>query len=143
MRISDWSSDVCSSDLLAEDPPRPRTVNRGITVSLHPARDAADDLFLLAIDRAVAAHGNRQQQIAVLGHDIAQPLDHLFGGHVAFLLETRAIVMPVADAGARLPRLGPQAIGKAAFDILHPRARSDRRHVGKACVSPGSYRWWA
>src|SRR3546814_5691135 len=60
---------------LAEDPPRPRTVNRGITVSLHPARDAADDLFLLALDRAVAAHGNRQPQIAVLGHDIAPPLD--------------------------------------------------------------------
>src|SRR3546814_6893553 len=90
MRSSDWSSDVCF---------------------VRSARDAADDLFLLAIDRAVAAHGNRQQQIAVLGHDIAQPLDHLFGGHVAFLLETRAIVMPVADAGARLPRLGRQAIG--------------------------------
>ena len=85
----------------------------------HPLGHGVQYLLLLRIDRPVAGLRNGQEEIAVLGHDISEALDNLFGRLVAFVVQPRDIVEPVADAGVGLPRLVPQMIGKSALDILH------------------------
>ena len=55
---------------LAINVPGPRTMNR-LAVHVHPGGNARDDLLLLAVDRPVAAHRNREEQVAVLRYDVA------------------------------------------------------------------------
>src|SRR3546814_7132656 len=64
MRISDWSSDVCSSDLL-EDPPARRLGDQGVAVRqalLRPAR--------LAFEVLLEAAGVAPDDAAVVGVDL-------------------------------------------------------------------------
>src|SRR3546814_542051 len=48
MRISDWSSDVCSSDLLLRD--------EGADVRVHPARDGQEDATVARDGGMIAQH---------------------------------------------------------------------------------------
>src|SRR3546814_16081736 len=45
MRISDWSSDVCSSDLMATDDPRRRAFEADLDKALDRASDTLKPLF--------------------------------------------------------------------------------------------------
>src|SRR3546814_2092414 len=63
MRISDWSSDVCSSDLLAERPAL--SINRGFSapVIVESSRSAADLALLSAHDDDSFARYEAMQQL--------------------------------------------------------------------------------
>src|SRR3546814_13481670 len=54
MRISDWSSDVCSSDLAVSDPARPR---EDVRLVPRPAPDSGTDRgdIVLIVDESIAA----------------------------------------------------------------------------------------
>src|SRR3546814_2759863 len=91
MRISDWSSDVCSSDLVIDMHLMPRGAQIfGRGQARGPRADDADRL---------AGRGARVQRFD--------------------------------------PALGPSGVG----DIFLDAARSERRRVGKECVSTCRSRW--
>src|SRR3546814_3818001 len=72
MRISDWSSDVCSSDLVAMTA---RTLFDKIWDS-HVVADLGDDTALLHIDRHIMQDlggGAGLRRIAELGHTVRNP----------------------------------------------------------------------
>src|SRR3569833_2041841 len=107
--------------------PGPRA-KAGRTAFSHPAGDLLDDLLFLFVDSPVATDGYAEQQVAVLGHHIAQCVDDGCRCLVAASLVERAIVVPVADAGVGLPRVDLDTGLSAALNILD-QAHSDRgRH---------------
>src|SRR3546814_20186376 len=67
MRISDWSSDVCSSDLLAGN----AAVAEGNRVVLVAADDEAPASILLVVDEAIGIAQGRQ-----VGRDAGDRLGH-------------------------------------------------------------------
>src|SRR3546814_12676883 len=105
MRISDWSSDVCSSDLI---------------VDRDEHRDAAADLLLHIVDRAAQPLG-------------VEPLDALREQlRAADLLDRRAATRRAAAHREPLLRLGDLALGLP--ECLGHR-RDPRRHpIGTASV---------
>src|SRR3546814_13604039 len=115
MRISDWSSDVCSSDLVAS------------IVSAHPLVRAA----LLQRRRRFA----RQPGGAVLdGRDI--------GTVIAPEAEVKLFVKATPTIRARRRHAELQAHGGTQrFDRVLADIRSEERRVGKECVSTCSSRW--
>src|SRR3546814_11447093 len=70
MRISDWSSDVCSSDLHADD-------ERGYGSGLHRDGEALDDVGAVARGRGLgdALYRPVLRARVVLGHPDQQPCD--------------------------------------------------------------------
>src|SRR3546814_15864713 len=120
MRISDWSSDVCSSDLLS-----------AAQAAAVAASDATVD-ELLAADKVVIATG-------LINFGIASTLKTWID-HVARAGRTFRY-------GADGPQ--GLATGKQVYVVLAsggvysagPAARSEERRVGKECVSTCSYRW--
>src|SRR5205085_5436799 len=72
----------------------------------------------LAVDGAVAADGDGEEEVAVFGDDVGEALHDLLGGLVIAAFVGSAVVMPAADAGAGLPGHGADALDEAAFDIL-------------------------
>src|SRR3546814_20201285 len=69
MRISDWSSDVCSSDLMARQEARQRAANlRPSWACLHPDRmrnadhgGCADRAEIAAVERRRIGHAHKEQ----------------------------------------------------------------------------------
>src|SRR3546814_16963585 len=139
MRISDWSSDVCSSDLLARETPafelwargafeqRGGVLDRPLAGALHVGK-------LLPADRhrdgRVFARARR------IGHDrgaaalVAEVID-----------EDLALALRLAHPRDIAVGLGEaQRLGEAFRALL---VRSEERRVGKESVSTGRYRWWA
>src|SRR3546814_14489283 len=88
MRISDWSSDVCSSDLVARVQPEGEPRVRAVTLGLHLDRDEGG-----VVDRDSQLLGGRHQHIAAVG---LAPQDggeqpHQFGaGYRTALMEPRS-----------------------------------------------------
>src|SRR3546814_19667239 len=118
MRISDWSSDVCSSDLIALEEPVHQSLRAGGEAELPVARrllDVLAPLTKLVVGQGVqiSALGQVLQGLLVGGHDIAR----LHPGH------------EVLRIGAVLAELNE------AVD------RSEERRVGKECVSTCRSRW--
>src|SRR3546814_18014275 len=115
MRISDWSSDVCSSDLCIAE-----RVSRTLAGDVFPtdarrAEALVDLIFQPPADRADEAF---RRWRGVGGADLQDTGD-----------ERRVPGSPVAhDAASARP-------GHA-----HP-PRSEERRVGKECDSTGRYRW--
>src|SRR3546814_12383686 len=113
MRISDWSSDVCSSDLLQHAPDDVIMLGRPEMPFLEaPAvDDVADQIERLAIDMVEEV----DQQIGVASAraemDVADP--------------NRAIAAPLADEALRHMRVGGAGIGQARRD-----RRGGRQGVG-------------
>src|SRR5208283_4409389 len=81
------------------------------------------------VNGAVAADGDIEHEVAVLAHYIRQHSDDLLDCLVSVLLRYGAAVMPVTDAGVGLPRLGADAVGDAALDILDKRTDVRRLDV--------------
>src|SRR3546814_12466661 len=117
MRISDWSSDVCSSDLVAEE----------IAEILRPV---AKPLEITAFPRpqvilVIGVNGSgKTTTIAKLAH---------------LLQEDDYGVMLAAGDTFRAAAIGQLATW--AQRIGAPIIRSEERSVGKECVSPCRYRW--
>src|SRR3546814_2042857 len=93
MRISDWSSDVCSSDLLLVGP---QTAELQLEVD-QPQADAEEE----AGEEIVGAQGVLQHLVDILGVGPAEGSDVLLGDHrVAELV----VLVVVLDDGARQRR---------------------------------------
>src|SRR3546814_17158277 len=123
MRISDWSSDVCSSDL------RLRTAN--------PA------FLLRAFDESDQAHYAGRDVAAMLRLDDAGTLTFAREGDRA--TPVRMLQIPLAPADGHGPLLlamldeemGPADRGTAQTYVERP----EERRVGKECVSTCRSRW--
>src|SRR3546814_14757922 len=143
MRISDWSSDVCSSDLLPG--------HRAGVVARAVYEDEALGGHRLGI--LIDAH---EVGGAALGGSAQRLLQD--GGEAAGLVAGRGIVvhlaavapdvvLPPADALDQLLADGARggAPGQQMLGPVDPRRsaqdRSEERRVGKECVSTGSTRW--
>src|SRR3546814_14517069 len=113
MRISDWSSDVCSSDLVTGEGHR---VDR-----LH-----ADDV-VAGVDVMDLAGDARGQ----VGHQVQPGAADILEGDVA--AQRRVVLVPLQDVAEVADAGGGQR--------LH-RPRSEERRVGKVCVSTFMSRWW-
>src|SRR3546814_15859078 len=118
MRISDWSSDVCSSDLDGEGPCLEISGGRHPVVEDALRRDGqpfvANDCRLGASDRLWLVTGPNM------------------GGKSTFLRQN-AIIVILAQAGAYVPAQS------ATLTLVD---RSEERRVGKECVST-CRSWWS
>src|SRR3546814_4562656 len=107
MRISDWSSDVCSSDLVVE-------LTAGVQLG-HDDLRRRDALFLVDVDRdAAAVVGHRYRAVLVDGHgDVVgvagQGLVDRVVDHLEHHVVQAGTVVDVADVHARTLADGFQA----------------------------------
>src|SRR3546814_18852875 len=119
MRISDWSSDVCSSDL--------------------PARDSTDNVGAIEDHVALAAPA------PVLEAGIGDPADGFDGCDHDGILdagETAKFTFSLFNNGAYVPGEKVDAtLDGDVHALMHDRHRSEERRVGKECVSPCRSRW--
>src|SRR3546814_17103502 len=111
MRISDWSSDVCSSDLLVT--PGQRSAH-GDAVARHDAH--ASDLYFLHADTK--------------GRDSSVSPEKFFSrqrNHVGMLAKVSLMILPFGKMTEVQPDIGGDGIET-------PCVRSEERRVGKECV---------
>src|SRR3546814_15035940 len=130
MRISDWSSDVCSSDLVV--------IDCRLDFEARDILATADDDVLLAIDDKQIAVLVEQADVA--GQEIAV---------VGYRAPCRGGIVPIAfeiahrsdrDLAAHaLRHRPPGAVENREIDQWG--GRSEERRVGKECVSTCRYRW--
>src|SRR3546814_5384854 len=119
MRISDWSSDVCSSDLIA--------------VRVRPFVPDANAVLLQIPDVRVALQEPQQfvddrLDVQLLGREQRETLGQV---------EAHLVAEHAVGAGP-----GPVLLENAGLaDMPHPVERSEARRVGKECVSPCRSRW--
>src|SRR3546814_20887307 len=120
MRISDWSSDVCSSDLFDE---RQQIALHALAgnVAADPLRARGDLVDLVEEDDAVLLHG----------------LDRL-GGQLLLVEQLVALLGHQPAIGIRHRRA---ALPGASADGLAQHVRSEERSVGQECVSQCRSRW--
>src|SRR3546814_12994105 len=125
MRISDWSSDVCSSDLL--DPKRtnaPAAIKGALTTPESPARIAK----------------------------IVVPMAFLEVPPKTVRIECRTMAAPTDRLERIMPsgcledmRCAPKAVTGVAHRVASlltaKGSRSEERRVGEGCVSTCRYRW--
>src|SRR3546814_16773038 len=133
MRISDWSSDVCSSDL-------------------------ADARLRIKSGDACAAGANALGQSALgikLELELTREIEvceqlvltDIGGDHLADLAVVEERPKP-ESVGAAIVRDDRQifcALAAQSLDQMHGvyrQTRSEERRVGKECVSTCRYRWW-
>src|SRR3546814_15719540 len=113
MRISDWSSDVCSSDL--------KILPADLSVS-NAARQ-------LGVGRP--ALSNLLNGKAKLSRDMALKLERTFGADANMLIRRQAELEEQAEKAATEVRAArPEG------------ARAEERRVGKGCVSTGKIGGW-
>src|SRR3546814_15317288 len=130
MRISDWSSDVCSSDLLAHAGRRASSAapwNGGQLITIE------DGGWQPLAPSAIAQRPEEALPLPLASDELAR------------------IKADFVQAAKRAVRLGFDAIelhaahGYLLHQFLSPlsnqRDRSEERRVGKECVSPCRYRW--
>src|SRR3546814_11115075 len=132
MRISDWSSDVCSSDLLAAALAR---ALGAIPVSVSIARSAeADGVPLIEAG---------YPRVSIPWHDSRVREELVF----AVIREESGFVQ---DAVSPAAAVGLMQVTRAAADhsgqraraqVEFPKVRSEERRVGKECVSTCRSRW--
>src|SRR3546814_14521554 len=113
MRISDWSSDVCSSDLI--------DVDDRVEVLRHLIEQLGVGLGQLVFDGVVV---DRPHLLHVAG----TVLHHALGGRVE----------PALDGRLDVP--GGELLAAAEGHVI-AQVRSEERRVGKECVSTCRYRW--
>src|SRR3546814_13112218 len=116
MRISDWSSDVCSSDLVKQDNYRDVVVST--TVTVHP--------------------GSRTLNFPALsektyGDDDFPPGATASTNEVVSYSSDNPAVASIVDGEIRIAGAGTATIPATV--------RSEERRVGKACVSTCRSRW--
>src|SRR3546814_19299060 len=136
MRISDWSSDVCSSDL-----EEGQVLVRDV-VAQHPlAQLVAGSLDEVAADQVAGTPGTRVQHhpdgLALVQADLDE---------VVAAAERAQLLVHLVDPDLRVPGLAalqplPQAgVGQGRLDAVGHLARSEGRGGGKECV--GTWSTW-
>src|SRR3546814_14617768 len=115
MRISDWSSDVCSSDLLGRLPHRGRWSMNAADQAAIAAAMVATDCTHLATRNVQRLSGGEQGRVL---------LARVLAGEPQWLLADEPLASP--DPGHQL-------------DVLD---RSEERRVGKGCVRT-CRSWWS
>src|SRR3546814_13935828 len=119
MRISDWSSDVCSSDLIGEDPDQlqrtygPIALISSTSLTVYPDRP------------------NRPRDSGQYGLRLNYFAD-LFGG--------TQLSVYYLNYHSRYPYASVRATDASCTRGVGP-DRSEERRVGKECVSTGRCRW--
>src|SRR3546814_13472797 len=129
MRISDWSSDVCSSDLSAD--------YAALAAHLNPD-DPGDgarqiDATIIAYQRARCRPGNHGQLVRHLGMLLMLIAETIAVFHGMLWLEPTALA-PYLGFILEVPLWTAAPVAAIAI-------RSDERRVGKECVSPFRPRW--
>src|SRR3546814_79974 len=160
MRISDWSSDVCSSDLFEQIARMVTRTEIAILVAAHRLRTTGEVILprwhvviAVAVDithRAVDLGRELPEQRHVLLRAVADVVvleittrQRDVGSqrmHRAARREERAVARVVADAGARLPG---EELGAVVDDETQAciRTSSEERRGGKECVRTCRSRW--
>src|SRR3546814_567476 len=140
MRISDWSSDVCSSDLSAL-----RVFVMGERAAAHEPPTADDLEMMRSLTREAIEAG-------ALGVSTSRNLMHRTkAGELAPSLyseedELKALAQGLRDAGNGVYQIIPRIMGSASEEFalmrrLAEESRSEERRVGKECVSTCRSRW--
>src|SRR3546814_7397689 len=133
MRIRDWSSDVCSSDLGSDEPERRanggRHADRPAAFHVrHPRRLAAD---------AAAKCQTQPSTRSTLKEKTMKPLTLAAMLGLAALLAACGQKAETDDAAANTTA---EATGKMDA-MARNMSRSEERRVGKECIRPSSSRW--
>src|SRR3546814_21178620 len=129
MRISDWSSDVCSSDLLAED-------EDGGDPIVEEVRSILDGHIVLSRKLAAAYHYPAIDVLTSLSRvmpRVTEPAHQRAAGQLRKYLAKYQDIELLLQLGEYKRGTDPDA------DIAIE--RSEERRVGKACVSPFRSRW--
>src|SRR3546814_842321 len=168
MRISDWSSDVCSSDLWEDMPQLTIAATEGLNVGGGIALTLACDWRVMAesaylyvpevqigiplgwqtIPRLVNLVGPaRAKQIVLLGEKMSAAKAQEWG-IVDFVVPdgaARKHALELAERISGMPdaavRMSKQSINAYANALNHVSSRSEERRVGKECVSTCRSRW--
>src|SRR3546814_16718472 len=122
MRISDWSSDVCSSDLVARHPERRRLV--GIDIGIAPDHVRCKAARCLIVGQIVRQHADGREAVGELeaDHRIAQlPLAELLD-----------IVLRTVRAASGATEAGHASDEDEALQL---KQRTEERRVGKEWVN--------
>src|SRR3546814_18568376 len=134
MRISDWSSDVCSSDL--HSPPESGVIARSASGAL----ETVPWVRVVNLSRALEEIAEAQYwRIGLMGDTETTLGSTLDGSKVALVLGSegdgmRHNVMEHCDVLAKLP-ISPR------MESLNISNRSEERRVGKECVRTCRSRW--
>src|SRR3546814_15530199 len=122
LRISDWSSDVCSSDLLPDRPVELIAKREfGVAESVLAQRDLADDAFVALLDDLDPVVAIEIGQAHFGFEPVADPVTQRCGADERVAIGIGRLDQPDLDAGDQL--------------------RSEERRVGKECVSTVRSRW--
>src|SRR3546814_18246879 len=132
MRISDWSSDVCSSDLLTE------------TAAMQDAARMMDILtrirlkgFDLSLDDFGAGYSSLRQLHRLPFTELK--IDRSFITDLATSRDSQVITKTIIDMAHNL---GLTVVAEGIEDSGALQQRSEERRVGKECVRQGRYRWY-
>src|SRR3546814_399245 len=163
MRISDWSSDVCSSDLI-----RDRQLYVAFDVGQsYPQREALHDLLLSIDNCGVMASGSEESAEHIFAQNVDTWVKWIEAGKLGRAIQAVDALPPKMDrhkaalriqlmgraglAGNALPlireelatdkSLDPHIRVKLARIAQQASARSEERRVGKECVSTCRSRW--
>src|SRR3546814_12304623 len=136
MRISDWSSDVCSSDLRAEDRERfAALVNR---------------LGLKQPENGIAR--SREEAVAVaarIGYPVLTRPSYVLGGRAMEIVDDQAQLENYIETAVQVSGDSPVLIDRYLRDAIEVDVdalcvgtdRAEGRRVGKGGVSSGISRW--
>src|SRR3546814_19757075 len=128
MRISDWSSDVCSSDLTCERYLRSPCIRRS---SLRRIRD----------DRGRRRRRRGRSRCGGARNVARLQTRRLFGGADLSRAPRRAAARRVIETGRLILTGGQPCRQRRDSRGLHRDLRSEERRVGKECVSTCRSRW--
>src|SRR3546814_15705340 len=130
MRISDWSSDVCSSDLGIKGLPCAGQPNRSFPFPGQNRRS-----------RIIPHDANRRTGDTRKQPHAAAVINDLPHAHIADRPDSADGIECQEPAKELPPPKLHVTIGKRVIDDEVERHRSEERLVGKECVSTCSYRW--
>src|SRR3546814_18196775 len=129
MRISDWSSDVCSSDLRQQDP------DDLLELVVEPAGVEGGGPGLVGLLGQVEIVAHHREEAGVRRAQLERALDVGLQLRLAKLLDVEH-----GDVWHR-PLPGSAGALEVRLDDLLQHLRSEARRVGKECVSTGKSRW--
>src|SRR3546814_14196118 len=138
MRISDWSSDVCSSDLNGDDRLLDLLAQKGFGGFLHLLKDEGRDLRRRII---LAAGLDPGVAVGALDDVVGDEFHVLLGHRIVETAADQALDREYRIFGIG-DRLALRRLADQAFAVLGEGDRSEERRAGKGCGSTCRSRWW-
>src|SRR3546814_11635959 len=132
MRISDWSSDVCSSDLLILKIPRDMLESDDVApiAPLATLPAGLDAQWLLLVQVLLGA-----SSAPTCAGESAAWVEHIEQGLASLLRAASSCSLPRESSDRNFVARDPIARLQAMEDYMRERLRSEERRVGKECVS--------